>query len=170
MIESSKPSPLEWIETFPFMIFKFWSYPTLKKRRKKSSKSHKVLTYIQLFHIYYLLTRNYSNLSCHYISISWPFFLIYSWGLNIVNFFGEHPIPISELRIYSDKSLYSIQGITKWFPSSIITDAYKEIMTDMSKLELSFQFKWLCTKAEMYKSQFPGNEENRIFRIESRHL
>ena len=110
--------------------------------------------------------------SCHYISISWPFFLIYSWSLNIVNFFGEHPAPISELRIYSDKSLYSIQGITKWFPSSIITDAYKEIMTDISKLELSLQFKWLRvnTKAEMQKSWFPGNEGNRMFKRESRHF
>ena len=110
--------------------------------------------------------------SCHYISISWPFFLICSWSLNIVNFFWEHPTPISELRIYSDKSLYFIHGITKWFPSSIITDVYKEIMTDMSKLELSLQFKWLLvnTKAEMQKSRFPGNEGNIIFKRESTHL
>ena len=46
-------------------------------------------------------------------------------------------------------------------------DVYKEIWTDMSKLELSLQFKLLRvnTNAEMQKSQYPGNQGNIMFNL-----
>ena len=42
----------------------------------------------------------------------------------------------------------------------------------MSKLELSLQFKLLRvnTNAEMQKSQYPGNQGNRMFNLLSRHF
>ena len=142
---------------------------------KKTTFFIKILQFVNIpATISYILPsyKNCSNFfhishSYHFISISWTFSLISRWSLNIVNFFWEHPTPISEWQIYPDKSLYSIQGITKWFPSSIITDVYKEIWTDMSKLELSLQFKLLRvnTNAEMQKSRYPGNQGNRMFKL-----